>query len=290
MHKVKAPPPGVYTGVPFETYLTWDAVSQSMLSELRRSPAHLKAMLAAPDDDLDNLRIGRAVHCLTLEGIAEFDKRFGIFPNDLTRQSKEGKAAWAAIQAEGKTPLKESEYEATKAMRDALERHTAARTLLASEGPTELSIVWVDEATGVTCKARHDKHAHSIGGGVILDVKTTTDASPREFERAIFNFGYHRQGAFYIRAAAALNLPVSHYAILAVEKESPFAVSVYRLNEGALDCGDGEIDVLLRLWAKCQKEDGWPAYPETVQDIALPDWAWAVSDRITQEIKRGLGE
>lgn len=291
MSKIPPPKPGVYPGVPFEEYLRWDAVSQSQLKELARSPAHLRAYLTEPDEDTDALRIGRALHCAVLEP-EEFTgpKRFGILPDGTDRRTKEGKAIWAKIVESGATPIKQAEHEATCAMRDALHKHTAAGYLLRCEGATELSIVWVDERTGVTCKARQDKHASAVGGGVILDVKTCTDASPREFARSIFHFGYHRQGAFYLRGAEALGIAVQHYAILAVEKSRPHACAVYRLTEGALDAGDAEVDALLALFNRCQQSDEWPGYTEAVQDIAIPDWAWAVSDELTKAIKAGAGE
>jgi len=285
MSKIPAPAPGVHVDVPFEEYLQWDAVSQSQLGELARSPAHLQESIASAEYDTDALRIGRALHCAVLEpGEFTSPKRFGILPDGTDRRTKAGKELWESIRGRGATPIKQAEHDAIRGMRDALFAHTAAGILLRSPGPTERSLVWVDEETGVLCKARHDKHAESVGGGVILDVKTTVDAGAREFERTIFNFGYHRQGAFYLRGAAALGLPVSHYAILAVEKEAPYGVAVYRLNDGVLDAGDAECTALLRRFVRCVKANAWPAYPATVQDIAIPDWAWAVSDRFTKEL------
>jgi hypothetical protein len=288
MGKIPAPAPGVYAGVPFEDYLRWDAVSQSQLKELARSPAHLRAKLAAPDEDSEALRIGRAVHAAVLEPDT-FEKAFGIMPDGTDLRTKVGKELRDAIAAKGATPLKQAEADRVFGVRDAILAHAAAGHLIRSEGPAEQSLVWIDEETGVLCKARHDKHAHAIGGGVVVDVKTTTDASPREFERTVFNFGYHRQGAFYMRGAEALKLPVSHFAIVAVEKDAPFACAVYRLNEAALDAGDAEVVALLNRFKRCTAAGTWPAYPETVQDLALPDWAWGVSDRLTKELEAEAG-
>jgi hypothetical protein len=288
MGKIPAPAPGVYAGVPFEDYLRWDAASQSQLKALARSPAHLRAALAEPDEDSAALRIGRALHAAVLEPDV-FAKGFAALADGTDLRTKAGKEARDAILAAGAVPLKQAEYEAIGAMRAALLAHAAAGHLLRSEGPAEQSIVWIDEETGVLCKARQDKHAHGVGGGVIVDVKTTTDASPRQFERTIFDFGYHRQGAFYLRGAEALGLPVAHFAILAVEKDAPHAVAVYRLNEGALDAGDAEVVGLLNRYKRCRERDEWPAYPATVQDIALPDWAWAISDRLTKELEAENG-
>lgn len=286
--RIPARPVGVYADVPFEEYLRWDAVSQSGLGELLRSPAHMKASIESLDvSDSDALRIGRAVHCAVLEPDAfAGSARFGVLPDGTDFRTTAGKALRDKIKASGATAIKQPEYDKVCAMRDALFAHSAAGKLLKSDGPTELSLVWVDEATGVLCKARHDKHAASIGGGVILDVKSTVDASAEEFAKSVYNFGYHRQGAFYLRGASALDLPVAHYAILAVEKEAPYAVAVFRLMEAALDAGDDEVGALLARYKRCEERGEWPAYPSTVQDLALPDWAWAKTDRLTVELAK----
>ena len=73
-----------------------------------------------------------------------------------------------------------------------------------------------------------------FAGGCILDFKTTLDARPSEFERSIFKYGYHRQGAMYLEAAAAHGIPAKHYVIIASEKVPPYGTCIYRLTEGAI--------------------------------------------------------
>ena len=112
--------------------------------------------------------------------------------------------------------MKLDEAKMVNGMSNAVWQHPAASELLKSEGPTEVSMVWEDEGTGAWCKGRIDKL--SFEHATIVDYKTTLDASKLVFERSIWNFGYHRQGSFYLRGVQALGVGIEHYAIIAQEK------------------------------------------------------------------------
>jgi hypothetical protein len=182
--------------------------------------------------------------------------------------------------------LPEEDYTSCLRMRDAVNRHASASRLLSGAGDVELSLVWEQDGLDVLCKGRLDRLSPGIAGGAIVDIKTTRDASPREFERAIFTHGYHRQAAFYLDGARAHGIPAKHFVIIAVEKEPPYAVAVYRVSEGAIDAGQEQLRVLLAKYAECEQKDEWPAYPDVVRDIALPDWAWK---QIDEETTTGVG-
>jgi hypothetical protein len=279
MTSIPAPVPGVYPGTPMDIYHAWEAASNSRLTKLRRSPAHMKASLSEPQDT-PALRIGRAAHSAILEP-DDFMSRYACGPSG-DKRTKDIKAAWESLEMKHgeEYVLKGVDYDACLEMRDAVYAHSKASKLLIGAGEIELSTVWtVPVADGsLTCKARLDRYTAGIAGGAVVDVKTTRDASPRAFERAIFDLGYHRQGAFYLDAARAHGIPAEHFVIVAVEKEAPYAVAVYRLTEGALDAGREQLQPLLRTYAMCQTLNEWPAYPETVQDIALPSYAWSQID------------
>jgi hypothetical protein len=90
--------------------------------------------------------------------------------------------------------LSPQEFSVCIGMRDSVRSHPAARDLLDSADAFELSIVFYWPGTEILCKARIDIAAFEAG--VIGDLKTTTDASLRGFERSVFNYGYHRQAPF----------------------------------------------------------------------------------------------
>lgn len=273
------PAPGVYENVPMDVYHSWQAASNSRLARLRRSPAHLKAYLEEPKEDTPSQIIGRAIHAAILEPDV-FTLRYGRCPDDLDRRTKAGKETWERMLnefGEGNV-LKAGDYDKALRIRDVVHVHSSAGKVLKHAEHRELSIVWIDEATGVTCKARFDSLTPGVAGGVIADIKSTIDASERAFARTIFEYGYHRQGAFYLDGAAVHQLPVAHYLNIAVEKEPPFAAACYRIMDAAIDAGRDVVRGLLKTYATCQALNEWPAYPHHVIDIALPDWAWKQAD------------
>lgn len=288
------PTVGVHPSLSFPDYHSWNAASNSRLSVLRRSPAHLLAYMQEPVDT-GTLQLGRACHSAILEP-DDFTKRYVLAERCGATKKTDGKRcsnmgivvdgaqgwfcgvhASEGLSAPDVTILSPTDYERTLKVRDSVYAHRAAK-LLPQSGQRELSIAWNDETTGQLCKARLDGHSPAIAGGVIVDIKTAKDASASVFERSIFSYGYHRQGALYLEGAKACGFAAEHFAIIAVEKEPPHAVAVYRLTEGALDAGAEQIRPLLARYAECVEKNEWPGYPDEVQDIALPSWAWAQID------------
>ena len=79
--------------------------------------------------------------------------------------------------------------------------------------------------TGLQCKCRPDWI--SADGGILVDLKTTEDASPREFQRSIAKWRYHVQAGWYMAGIeAAYGTRPSGFIFIAVEKKPPFAVGV----------------------------------------------------------------
>lgn len=272
MSTSKVPEPGIHRGVPMADYHSWLALSNSWLTELRRSPAHLAARLKYPQADTPAMLLGRAVHAAVLEPDT-FAERFGKAPEKLDRRTKAGKAEWADLQQMfGADILTHDDFKKCMAIRDAVWKKRTSKMLKGS-GDIEVSVVW-QERNGVLSKARMDRVSKDLAGGTIVDLKTTTDASLLQFERRIFQMGYHRQGAWYLRAAAAQGIKCGHYTIIAIEKEPPYESATYRLTEQAIDAGWQQIEPLLDIYAECAEKNDWPGYPDEVKDIGLPPYAW----------------
>lgn len=288
------PEPGIYPNIPMWEYQAWDAASNSRLTQLHRSAAHLKAYLDAPQPDKAHFTIGRATHSAILEP-DDFAKVYVRSSDGCDRRTKAGKEEWAALEAEAGegNVLKMAEYEMVTGMREAVLKHPKAAKLITGQGRSELSMVWIDPSSGVRCKARMDRHSPLIAGGAVVDIKTTRDARREKFERAVYEHGYHRQAAMYLAGAKILGLAAESFVVIAVEKETPYVTAIYRLTEGAIDAGEeqlfGKTDEegefhggLLAKYAECHASNDWPGYSDLVQDIALPNYAWG---QIDDEIK-----
>jgi hypothetical protein len=270
---VTTPAPGVYENVPFHVYHSWDCASNSRLTKLDRSPAHLRAYLDEPQPEKEHFAVGRAIHCALLES-CDFTNTYVAAPDNINLRTNAGKEAWGALELEygpGHV-FKADAYGDLVRMRDAVLRHPAARGLLVGDGRVELSVVWVDRDTGILCKSRFDKHSPAMPGGALVDLKSTTDARPDEFARAIAKWGYHRQGALYLEGADAAGIEARWFVNIAFEKSSPFAVGAYCLDEPTITRGANQLKRLKARYAECLATNEWPAYAPTVVDLGLPEW------------------
>ena len=286
------PEPGIHPGVPMTDYLAWRAASNSGLSRILRSPAHYRAYVELDQPDTAAFRLGRAVHMSVLQPELFADHfaqepdisegEFASYANP--RSTKLYKELRAALEATGKDILTLPEWDAVQGMTAAVLAHPRAHTLIRCTGAAELSVLFDDPTTGVRCKARMDWHTPSTAGGAIVDLKTTPNASPGEFERTIYRYGYHRQGALYLRAAREAGLPARHFVIIAVEKEPPYGVILYRLTDEAIRLGEVQIDAALALYRRCKETGDWPGYTTDVVDIGVPKWADAAVERDMEEV------
>lgn len=268
--QIAAPEPGIYEGVPFETYLAWDAASNSRLVEMERSPAHCRAKIDAPRKSTPAQELGTALHFAILEPEL-FASRYAVAPV-CDRRYKEGKQVWADFVAAnpGKCHLDNEDWETCQAVADAVRKHPDAGLILRATDKREVSGVWDDPATGLRCKLRMDLPCQALG--ILADLKSTEDASPAAFARSIVNFNYHCQGAHYLGGAAALDWIFEQFCVIAFEKSKPYGVMVYRLEDEALEIGERKLRPFIEQYAACKRSGIWPGYPTGVKDITLPDW------------------
>jgi hypothetical protein len=262
--------PGVYPAMPFDEYFSFENISKHQLDSLARSPAHYRAALEHPRKRTPAMAFGAAVHAAVLEP-EDFCSRYWQAP-DTDKRTKAGKQAYEAAEAAGHILLKEEEWIAILAMTDAIRAHPYASILLAPEdGESEISLSWIDEETGVHCKARPDfvNSAHDL----IVDLKTSENASMGAFARACVNYRYHVQAGFYLAAAPAAGVRANAFVFVVAETECPWAIGIYELAPDDLELGRTLYRKDLRLYAQCLASDTWPSYPPEVRQLELPQWA-----------------
>jgi hypothetical protein len=262
--------PGVYPAMPFDEYFSFQNISKHQLDSLARSPAHYRAALEQPRKRTAAMIFGAAVHAAILEP-HEFARCYAQAP-ETDKRSKLGKEAHEAAAAGGRTLLKIDELLAIHAMTDAIRAHPYASILLAPEdGEAEVSIAWVDEETGVPCRARPDflNDAHNV----VVDLKTAQDASYGVFARACANYTYHLQAAFYLDGMAAVKKPHDKFIFVGAESEPPYAVACYELAAEDVRVGQVRYRHALAIYQQCLASNTWPSYPEQIRILELPAWA-----------------
>lgn len=252
-----------------------NVVGHSGLVKITRSPAHFQNYLANPPEPTPAMAFGTAVHAAILEPDI-FGTEFVVTPK-FDRRTKDGKAAAESWEAEnaGKAAVSVDQMVAINSMMSRVSDHAGAAKLLFS-GSAELSGFWVDADSGIACKCRPDwlRESDGIPTGIV-DVKTCCDASTEGFSRAMATFGYDLQAAFYqdgIKAITGLTLP---FYFVAIEKDAPHAVAVYKASDDVIEVGRAKYRGALQLLKWCRENDRWPAYQPNgeIEIINLPRWA-----------------
>lgn len=256
-------------------YHAHPAVSKSHLDAIARSPLHYWEKYLNPDRQPEPPNpafiIGSAAHSLVLEPQA-FVRDFAVAPEGINRRTNEGKAQWAAFesQAGGKTIIDGETYRQAQAIAAAVANHPAAGPLL-REGQAEVSVLASDPETGVAIKCRPDWLRDD---GWIVDLKTTSDASPAGFGKSVANFRYHVQAAWYLDTmTAAYGEAPSGFIFVAVEKVAPYAVGVYRIEAEAIAMGRRHARRNLTDLVACREANRWPDFGAEIQSLVMPRWA-----------------
>ena len=273
---------GLIHGMENGVYHATTAISNTVLSSMARSPAHCFILHVADDRrkmaTTPAFFAGTLAHCAILEPGALLD-RYILKPEGLDMRTKDGKA-WKAALPAGVDMIDADQYAAALSQRDAVRAVPELSELLAT-GVAEVSAFWTDDETGLSCKCRPDwVHTLSDGRVILVDVKTTIDASPQQFTRSVWRYGYHRQAAWYSAGyARAAGVEVAGFVFAAVTSAYPFIAAAHTLDDDYLRIGQDESRRLLDEYADCKLTGQWPAYPG-MNLLSPPAWAMAGDDAV----------
>ena len=263
-------------GVENADYHRHSAVSKSHLDLVARSPLHYWARYVDPNrvepEPTPAMLMGTAVHTHVLE-LKQWDERYVTAPEAIDRRTKAGKEAWAAFEAEaaGRTVISRADADLVMAIGRAVHGHPAAAALLSWEGQAETTHMWTDAATGLECKCRPDWLTSD--GSLIVDLKTTEDASPAGFRKSIASWRYHVQAAWYLHGLEqATGRRPDQFIFICVEKKPPHAVAVYAADAEMVATGYDTAMRDLEVLATCKQAGAWPGYSEQIELISLPPW------------------
>lgn len=268
------PGKGIIYNLPESDYHGTKAlVSKSALDVVNQSLLHYRYGLDSPrEEETDAMRIGSAFHIATLEPDLT-DEKIIVLPDFGPMQSSKNRALrekYIEDECNGRIVLKQHELDLVIAMRDSVHRHPAARALL-RRGKPEVTAMWTDPETGLRCKSRADWLVAL--DGVFVDLKSALSAAPRPFARAAADQRYHVQDAFYSRAFEENDIHITNFVFVVCEKEPPYAVACYQLDETARLKGEELYMKELRTLATAIETDTWPGYGDNVMDLRLPGWA-----------------
>lgn len=263
-----APPAVILHDEPSEIYHRVSAFNSGAIGKLRRSPAHFLAYRTQQGEDTAAMALGRAVHMLVLEPARS--EQVVCMP-DLGRSKADMQLREAFVaDHQGCIILSADALERAQAMADAVRAHPMATQLLTG-GSAEVSIYWRDGVLGVPCKARLDYLRPDRG---VVDLKTTTDASPEAFRRSAATYLYHGQAAHYWTAVeAACDTSPAFFAWVVVENAAPYGVACYVIGIASLLAGRRIVSEAIEVYAQCLRSGTYPGYPLEITTLELPRWA-----------------
>jgi exodeoxyribonuclease VIII len=261
------PEPGIYTGVTFDEYVSINAVNNSVLKIFTdQSPAHAKYYMDNGRPETAALSFGTLADCYILENDTFFDNY--IVGPDARGNSNEWKDFVKANP--DKTVIKQKDLDAAISIYNQISSSSGFRLL--SGGVSQIVLVWIDEKTGLKCKARLDYV--NFDQSIITDLKTTRSANPADFSRDIAKFKYHQQAGFYMDGFKHLaGEDGAIWCFFACEKVEPYVSSCFQLGERSVEAGRVQYRIALDAYSKCVEKNEWPPYCTTAQMIDIPQWA-----------------
>lgn len=250
--------------------------SSSQLVRILQTPAHFQHHLqGSAEEESDLMRLGTAVHCALLEP-KEFTNRYVLAPRKYNRTLKVDKAEIAMLEAAypNKTLVSPAEAETLKRTVHGIRQHRMASSLLSCTGESELSIFWNDPLTGLDLKVRIDRFAHFGIGNMMVEVKTTDNASPRQFGKKIVEMDYDMRAVMYTDAIEKAYGIQAQIVWLVIERETGF-VTTYKPSLEMIRRGKRRYEEARLALAKAKALNQWPSYQSgvAIEEIELPRWA-----------------
>lgn len=260
--------PSQVSNLPESDYHGHSALGSTDLKLILRSPLHYRHKKET-QEDTPALNFGKAFHMAILEP-DRFQSDVAVMPKFSGKGSVAERERWA-LEHQGKLILSESELDDVKQMRARVLFHKAASRLL-TKGVAEESFFWEDAETGLKCKARSD---YLRTDRIVIDVKTTQDASLSEFQKTILYYKYHLSAAHYLDGISQVTCQqYDTFLIIACEKTAPYAVQVFEIDYPTLEKGRELKAKALKAYKASLSGSEMIGYPEEISLINIPAYGF----------------
>ena len=252
-----------------------ESAKQNLWRIIEKSPQWFKYCADNPPEfNSPALMFGAALHKAVLEPDG-FGDEYIVAPK-FDRRTKDGKAAYAAFEMSlaGRTTIPPDDMVVIGEMVAAVRGHKYADFL--TKGEVEMSYYWQDELTGIDCQARPDCFKIVDGRGIVVDLKTTADASTDSFRRDAIKYGYDMQAAMFIDACQKEYGIPCDFIFVAIEKTPPYMINILQADELMLKYGEDRFRTALGICkgvaAKPGNWYGYNGFSGIVNNLSLPAW------------------
>lgn len=244
--------------------------SRSSLMPLLQSEQHFWYKVLAgkyQQKVTEDFKLGNLCHTLLLEP-EKFEREYAVLPCDINKRTNAGKEVMAsfALEAEGKTVIDDDTLVQAHSIVASVQRNPDAMALIA-DATIEPSIYWTDKDTGLQFKARPDiMHPH-----IVVDFKTTVEASAWSFQNSSYKYGYFLQAAMNSAALASIRLEMEKFVFICVEKTEPYVTGIYVCDDSAISWGLEQFHDLKTHLAEVLKKDTYEGYG--IHNLRVPAYA-----------------
>jgi len=261
---------GIVSGLDNDLYHKAYGLSCSNLKIMLRSPAHYHASILFPQKTTAEMQLGSALHTSVLQPDL-FDEQYMELPK-LDRRTKEGKELYKQYSESGKVLLDSTTVATVEKMKESLMQHPIISSVLSSGSPELSCFGCLPEFPHTLVKCRPDWYNEELG--VLLDLKTACDASPKAFSKASADYLYHLQNALYQDLFSHVSgKHIQAFLFAVVEKEPPYAVALYQLDADAVEKGRELYRKAILAYNDSLERNYWVGYSPRIEILQLPAWA-----------------
>lgn len=260
----------------FADYSAWSqSMCKTFLDRRRLAHAYYVERSAAEPSDKSPYRKGTALHSAILEPdlFAAMVRKWphGLLSADGGIRSKEAKDYRDSMASAGMILLKDAEYDAVQCMAASVQK--VCGTWLNGDAKKEHTIYWTDTDSGLPCKLRLDWWMELPESNIVIDLKTSADASPEGFRSSVKRFRYWFQDDHYSSGVTGQNGKPTEFYFAVVDVDFPHTTALYRIDEETKRHASEKRRRTLAEIAQCHVSGDWrEPWEQDITPINLKTW------------------
>lgn len=264
--------PGTYYGLTDDEYDEIDAMRSSALKRWKKSIAHGLEYRREGSGWKAVYDVGKMIHDALLDP-HDLREKYVWYDKTKGRRTKTYKRT---CRDNGKIGIMPDDVERIQRIREEVDAHPTISNGMLTGGDAEVTLVWVDDETGIRCKARLDYMHRTDEGLIVVDLKSVggrSSAHPDDVRRRIAKLDYELSASLYVDGCEQVfDKPVIDYVVLSVEKEAPYLCSAVALKDCDLECGRRQYKAGLANVENYEQGDPYHGYSVEIEDVDLPIW------------------
>lgn len=239
-----------------QAFIEGRPLSYSSLKKFRKSPKHYCQYLTEPKKLSDAMILGSIIDVLVLTPEL-FDKKYMVIDEKPNLRTNIGKEAWQKLltqaQANKQLMCTKEQLKTAKYCQESLLSNPDSSRLLLAKTRTQVKLEWRDKGTNLPCIGYVDFESKAWDEDFVVDLKSTNDADPDNFNRDIFNedYQYFLQAGSYLVGYHKAKYRFPYFVNLAVETKSPYNVSVNFYDAKVAEMCKSEFQGTLQAFRYC---------------------------------------